>query len=352
MQKRAAREGNARKRFANYRREKNRYENSLKKIRKHTVKSRIKSINSGYKEIKAPEILSFVNNPEEVSRFISTLRYFQEKRQPVFVVLKHVKKIDYDGITVLLSAVVRFKARQIEFNGDLPDDGDAYKIILESGFVQYLNDQFKDEDQYELEAKKIYTHAQKSVDSELGQKIIESATKTIWGMPKRCTGVQRVFVELMQNTNNHASLESSGEKHWWLSVKHIKEEKKATFSFIDYGVGVFNSLKNKKPGNKFYGAIEKLYSKVISTMNGERDSDVLRLIFEGELHRTVTGKSYRGKGLPGIYQAFQQNRISNLCMITNNVMFSSTKNEYSALSNGFDGTFVYWELHENNLHLD
>jgi hypothetical protein len=352
MRKRARRAKEARRRFKNYKLEKNRLENHLSQTDKKAKRRKNKFVASGYVKIKAPSVLSFVRNPEEVSEFISELRKIQERKQPVFVVLQHVKEIDYDGITVLLSAVVRFKARHILFNGDLPADMATRKIIEESGFFEYINDKFKDEDQYELKAKKIYTHAKKNVDSTLGQKIIESASKTVWGTQKRCTGVQRVFLELMQNTNNHASFDGMGEKHWWLSVKHIKEEKRVIFSFVDYGVGVFNSLKNKKPDSKFYGAFDKLREMAIASITRHSDSGVLKLIFEGELHRTATGKTYRGKGLPGIYQAFQRNQISNLSMITNRVVFNSAKNEYAPLLNEFEGTFVSWELNTNNSNLD
>jgi hypothetical protein len=58
------------------------------------------------------------------------------------------------------------------------------------------------------------------------------------------------------------------------------------------------------------------------------------LIFEGELHRTATGKSYRGKGLPGVYEALQKNKISNLAMITNDTFYNSNGEQYRVLHNG------------------
>lgn len=346
----------ARLRFKRYRRDRNRFESHLSKeargfYRQNRQKKHLKAI--GYVEIKAPTVLSFVQNPDGVSEFISELRNLENLRHPAFIILKDVKEIDYDGITVLLSAVVRFQTKRIALNGDFPNDPTARNIIVESGFFNYINDyKFKNEDHYELTATKIYTHAKKNVDSILGQKIIESSSRIVWGVQKRCPGIQRVFLELMQNTNNHASFDRPGEKHWWLSVKHIQAEKRVTFSFVDYGVGVFNSLRNKKPNDKFYGVFEQLYARSIGRMTGNSDTALLPLIFQGELHRTATGKTYRGKGLPGIYQALQRNQISNLAMITNNVVYNSKKGTYLPLSVPFDGTFVYWELTNKNSNLD
>lgn len=296
--------------------------------------------------VKAPALLSFVRNPEGVSHFISQLRYCFDKRKPVWVVLQHVKDIDYDGITVLLSVMVRYKSKRIEFNGDFPLDKGVRQTLEDSKFFDHLlKSRFRDEDSYDLKGQSsIVTHAMKTVDSELGEKIIESASETVWGVKRRCPGVQRTFIELMQNTNNHASLEKEGDKHWWLSVKKIPNENRVAFSFVDYGVGVFHNLKNKRLDNKFYGVLERLYERFRYGNN----ADVLKLIFLGELHKTASGKPFRGKGLPGIYEALQGNKLSNFAMITNNVFFHSQGNEYRILNNEFQGTFVYWEITTSN----
>ena len=299
-------------------------------------------------KVKAPDVLSFVRNPEEVCKFIAQLRECFDKKKPVWVVLKHVREIDYDGITVLLSVMVRFKSMHIEFNGDFPLDKAVRKTIEDSKFFDHLKGTFRDEDAYDLTGKSsILTHAKRTVDSELGQKLIESATKTVWGEKRRCPGIQRTFIELMQNTNNHASLETEGDKHWWLSVKHIKEQNRVAFSFVDYGVGVFYNLKNKPQDNKFFGVWERLYERFRYGNNAE----VLKLIFLGELHKTASGKPFRGKGLPGVYDALKRNKLSNFAMITNNVFFQSNGDEYRILHNEFQGTFIYWELTLDNSSL-
>jgi len=347
IQRRARRSLAARLRFKRYRRQKNRQEGGLPKPDRQRL-HQFQHQPIPYTKVTAPPVLSFVRNPEEISKFISNLGACFNKRKPVWVVLKDITEIDYDGITVLLSVVVRFKSNRIHFNGDLPSDPGVRRTLEESGFFDHLREDFRDRDSYALTSKSlIHTHAMRNVDSVLGQKIIESASETVWGQRRRCPGVQRAFIELMLNTNNHASLEREGEKHWWLSVKHIKEESRVKFSFVDYGVGVFHSLKNKRPGSKFFGILDRLQDRFRYGNN----ADVLKLIFQGELHRTATGKPFRGKGLPGVYEAFEKNKISNFVMITNNVFFNSSQNEYRILSNEFQGTFVYWELTKQNKSL-
>lgn len=70
---------------------------------------------------------------------------------------------------------------------------------------------------------------------------------------------------------------------------------------------------------------------------------------EGEIHRTVTGQHFRGKGLPGIKEVLNRNQISNLCVISNNVIAKiNTNSAFNKLKSEFCGTFVSWELNELN----
>ncbi len=79
------------------------------------------------------------------------------------------------------------------------------------------------------------------------------------------------------------------------------------------------------------------------------NADLLNLILNGDLHRTVTGEHYRGKGLPGIAEAVKRNQISNLHIITNDVFGNVSKQDYRMLDSKITGTFIYWELNYDNV---
>lgn len=318
--------------------------NKLEKLKQHSLNIKHKD----YVKIKAPSNFSFIENTEEVSLFIKKLNRQYEGKKKVYILLDGVEKVSYGAIVVLLSIMIKFKTSNIDFNGNFPKNQEAKKIITQSGFFEYLYKNIKEEERYSIHPKTntIHTHAWKDVDSELGAEIVQNASKTIWGENRRCQGVQRALLELMQNTNNHAKIGIEGEKHWWLSVNHSKEEKKVSFSFIDFGVGVFKSLDNKTNTSKFFGWKEKLAKAFNYTSNVE----LLKLILEGKMHKTVTNKHFRGKGLPGIREVMKRNQISNLHIITNDVYCNVEKNEYKKISNNFSGTFVYWELNNNNVN--
>lgn len=333
--------------FKKYQKQKNKSELNLP-IPERTYKRKFEIEHKDFVKIKAPEKLSFIDYPEQFSNFIEKLKLQFEKKNKVFIKLRDVTEISYGAIVVLLSILVKFKSNKIDFDGDFPNDTKANQILIESGFFKYLFSRFNEEDRYLLNKSSIHTHAWKNVDSELSSKLIKEATKTIWNEERRCQGVQRTLIELMQNTNNHAVIDKEGEKHWWVSVHHDKANKIVRFSFIDFGVGVFNSLNHKTKDSKWYNWQDKLKKKFGYSNNAE----LLRLILEGKLHKSVTEKYYRGKGLPGIKEAQERNQLSNLHIITNNTFARIDKNEYKSLINSFSGTFVYWEINENNISCD
>ncbi len=298
--------------------------------------------------IKAPKNFSMISNTEETLNFIARLEECYAKKRKVFVDLESVDHIGNGAIVVLLSKMVQFKSSNIDFNGNYPKNRYARSILKESGFIKNLFKDFTVEDEYVIgdENNKIYTHGQRNVNPVLSSDIIKHLSKLIWETPQRCIGVQRVFLELMQNTNNHASFDNLGEKHWWLSVDYDKENNKAKFSFIDFGVGIFKSLENKNSGSKFYRIIEK----VKNIYKYGNNAELLKLLLEGEIHKTATGDYYRGKGLPGIVNALKQNRISNLTIISNNAMADVNNNKYKLLNKALNGSFFSWELNYNNEH--
>jgi hypothetical protein len=296
---------------------------------------------------RAPQHMCFLRNPDEMATFIGELKNCAEKRMPVYVDISHVQEIDLNAVTALLAVMVQFKSRGIKFNGNMPQNHSAKKLLIDSGFFEHLSGKYLHTDSYDFYGSSVYTHGKLCVDSEFSQSLIEKAATTVWGERFRCPGVQRTFIELMQNTNNHASLKRKGEKHWWISVQHLPQERRVLFSFVDFGIGVFESLANKPKESTFYNIIERLKR----LFHVETNAQILKLVFEGELHKTVTGQYYRGKGLPGIYSVLKKNQLAKLSMITNDVYFCSERGEFRRLKHGFSGTFVSWELTELSEHL-
>lgn len=300
---------------------------------------------SNYTIISAPLNFSFIQNVSKTAKFIRKLEALYEKRKKVYVDLSRITFLDYSAISVLVSVMFTFKSRNIEFNGNFPENLSLKKLLIESDFFKYLNKPISNKLEYSVGKKnQIFTRANKEVNSELGFVVMEEASQTIWGEKRTCKGLQRTLLELMHNTNNHADKSAKGVKHWWLSVNHNIKEKKVSFAFIDYGVGIFESLKDKPHDNKWY----KLYDKISNKLKYGSNEEILKLLLEGEIHMTVTGEHFRGKGLPGIKQVQDRNQIDNLHIISNDVYADVKKDNYQKIQHSFSGTFAYWEINETN----
>lgn len=315
----------------------------------HYSPSQINKKFLGYKHVWAPSYFSLVKNEIQVLNFLSRLKQCLDSKQKVLVRLERVTSMTTDAIVVLLSSMVRFKLMHIDFNGTYPLNNRVRGILLKSGFFKYLYSQYKDEENYEFNEmdSKLYTHGCKAVVSSLADKLIKSASNSLWGEPRRCQGAQKTLVELMHNTFDHASLQK-GEKHWWLSVEHDKKEKCVTFSFIDFGMGIYNSLENKNSNDPLRKAWDTL--KSINPF-AKSQVELIKLILKGELHRSQSGDYYRGKGLAKIYDLCKGNKISSLCIISNKAYINVEDNDYRSIKDEFQGTFISFKININTISL-
>lgn len=296
-----------------------------------------------YVHIYAPSVLSLVKNQEEVIRFVNEIKYSFKQGRKVFVVLSRVEEITDDAIVVLLSYMILFKEKNIDFNGNYPKTKEAARKLKQSGFFDYLFKKGQEEYSVKKPNNTIYTHGNNRADSAFSGKLIETASKFVWGETRRCPGVQNTFTELMANTYKHASA-TEGEHHWWVSMTKDLEQKKVVFGFVDYGVGIFRSLSNKSPNDKMYKGLEKLWQKFPWANNNAKK---MKLILEGELHKTVTLQSNRGRGLPYIHTCQENKTIDSLVIISNNVYADVKNGVYKLLDNEFIGTFVTWEMNSS-----
>ena len=354
----AQRQARARKRFSNYRTKKNRRFQGISKELKKVILSNEKhkqDLETKYKDyvkISAPENLSMLENAEQTIAFINEIEKNFKLNKKVYVRLEHVKTIAHGAIVVLLSIMMKFKSHKIPFNGDKPKDSRCRHLLETSGFFKQLYRQ--EGEGFFIDADRIFTHANKIVDQQLSDNLIEAISTLIWKEPRRCPRLQRDFIELMQNTNNHADIMTEGVHHWWTTAYYIPSLNKACFAFIDYGVGILESLKNSDRG-RFKGLFKDIYEFFKPSNNTE----LMKHLLNGDIHalaqrrreQSKTKQYYRGKGLPGIFRSLKRNHISNLVVISNDVLAYCDSEEYNLLSNKFSGTFVYWELNEQNHNL-
>lgn len=292
--------------------------------------------------INAPSNFSLIGNPEEFVAFINQLEHRYEQKHEVYIEMKDIVSISIDAISVLLSCLAKFKENGIYFEGSFPKDENCKSKIIKSGFFDYVTKSYEnmvENNGVRLRGKQdaIITHGSLDVLQDLSADVILEANRHIHGEKRRNFGVQSTLIELMTNTGEHASGSTKTKQEWWLSIEKTENPKTVKFSFIDYGIGIFNSL-NKK------GFLQILRNM----LSNQSNSECLREIFEHKIHKTSTGESFRGKGLPEIKENLDNNSFSSLRVLTNDVFADVTAGQYNDLDYHFNGTFFYFELSKEN----
>ncbi|MBK8424800.1 MAG: hypothetical protein IPL27_01940 [Lewinellaceae bacterium] len=138
----------------------------------------------------------------------------------------------------------------------------------------------------------------------------------------------------MQNTNNHAGL-TRGKYDWWLHVYNHPDSFKTSYTFLDLGIGIFESLPAKSFKRNF-----------LDVLGITSNLDLIPKLFAGEI-KSRTARPERGKGIPQVYECSQHKAFEKFFLISNDVYADLKSNENKILKNKFNGTLFYWELNNN-----
>jgi hypothetical protein len=272
-----------------------------------------------------PKRFSVVQHPEEAIAFLSNLNLYAQKHN-LTLDLSRVTTLTSDAIAVLVATLNSL--RETYVRGNLPDDPDAQRILVGSGFFNHLHSMqpLPSTSQGQISRKR-----SQKVQPDLARDLIHFGTKSLSGAEQKCNAAYRVLIESMLNTHNHAAKYMGKRETWWATVYADAIKKRVCFTFVDTGVGIFKSVR--------LGKLRGLYRRlrVIS------DADILREILQGEVESS-TGLSYRGKGLPAIYQLSQLGKIKSLVIVANDVYANISKEEYKLIPVAFRGTLLYWEV--------
>ena len=288
------------------------------------------------KEIEAPINFSFQKNMDEVLGFISRLERMLNEKKSVFVNLQNVASIDIEAIVLLLGIMAEFHSSSVDFNGNFPINPYVKNKLDSSGFLQKL---YGNDSTYTFGSNRgIFTHGKNVLDQVLTSEIISDSLEAVFDQRRRSMGAQRILVEAMKNTLQHASNDTT-KRHWWLSVRKEKKDKKVIFSFVDYGVGIFKSLQTKSQNDPGYNRFSKLFNL------GVKNRTILSGIMDGSLQAVSrTRQSKHGTGLPGMKTALDNNYISKFVILSNDVYAEVHKNEYRTVKPKFSGTLIQFEI--------
>lgn len=173
----------------------------------------------------------------------------------------------------------------------------------------------------------------KKVEPKTAQEMIVFATQSLFGARRKEFASYSTFIECMGNTFEHSDKAGEGRELWWASVYCNPSTRKVQCTFVDAGIGIFESIVFKGLWKKLTGGVKKAVSR----------PEILRDLLERKIG-SRTGESYRNRGMPKIYSDAKAGRISNLVIITDTVYADIDRDEFRTISKRFRGTFYYWEF--------
>lgn len=281
----------------------------------------------------APSNFSLIHNTEE------TLEYFKKAHKE----LKNKNRILFDisGVTTLTTdaiavQIAKIKDQRFHFNsgilGNAPKDENLKKLFLQSGFYEYVNTRGTKP----VNNKKLLIHeiTNNRVEPDKAKEAYLLGLKHTFQNEDIFEPLYNVLIEIMQNTNNHAGA-TRGKYDWWLHVYNHPDSAKTSYTFLDLGVGIFESL-----------PVQSFKRNFLEMLGLKSNLDLVPKLFAGEI-KSRTALPERGKGIPQVYECSQHHYFEKFILISNDIYADLKTNENRIIKNQFNGTLFYWELNKN-----
>lgn len=294
-----------------------------------------------HKTVKAPNNFKFIDNTEEVLKFIANLNnssnYRSNKKREKYLVasLKNIVAIDYAAISIFTATMRKLSGQQVYVRGDFPANKEARKVLTGSGFFEYVHIKNSKKSEFSHPSKLVFF---KKGEGKLTQKHnmeigedLKDINKQLSGNRLHLKNIKSVILEICGNSLEWAD---SFNNQWLLGID--REEDYVIFTATDLGKGILKDLRRK------------FSDKVIDLINN--DVTILNKAFEKQ-YESNSKEGNRNKGLPKIKEAFDNNNISSLIVVTNKVILNFDKNsepKSRELKSEFHGTFYQWKLTKDN----
>ena len=209
----------------------------------------------------------------------------------MFFNLSGVCIITSDAVMYLISIIrnlKRFQGLQIVCKGNVPYDESARNYLAKTGFYNYVTATKALNDKHDDNIVKILTG--KNTDSNIAAKVCDFVRAKFDTASIQTKWLYRSIIEMMTNTFQHAynglGINNDMSSNWYLYVEN--QQDCIRFVFLDTGVGIPATIK-------------KNYAERIASFINHDDATYIASALKGDF-RTSTGQTYRGKGLPALYE--------------------------------------------------
>ncbi len=281
-----------------------------------------------------PDDFSLINNTEKVLDFFSTAYKKLKAKKRIFFDISKIKTLTTDAIALFIAKInyENFHCKT-SLMGNEPNDHELKNIFIQSGFYEHV----KIKGTKPKNNKKLLVHkiTNNRVEPDIAKEACLVGLRHTFNNEEIFEPLYDILIEIMQNTNNHAG-QTRGLYDWWLHVYTHQESKKTSYTFVDLGVGIFDSLPVKSFKRDF-----------LELLGLTSNLDLVPKLFAGEI-KSRTALPERGKGIPQVFECSQNNTFEKFILISNDVYADLKTHKNRMLKQNFEGTLFYWEINNNN----
>jgi len=286
-----------------------------------------------YIEHIAPERFSFIHNTNVVLKyFIEAEKLFRRKEKINFNI-NDIQELTPDAIALLVASV---NDKDFHHNsgyiGGAPVKPELKKLFEESGFYKFVGTSgFHEVGDGNLLHKEKHT----KVMPLLAKNAALAGIRHTFGNENPYEPLYNILIECMSNTNNHATNPKNAEKcKWWLYVYNEPDTKNTSYSFLDLGVGIFDSI-----------IVKNYITKAVKKLGLYKNINFVDDLLSGQIQsRIEEDREIRGKGIPQIVEYSKRSTFKEFYIITNDVKIDIKTSKKEQLDDSFRGTFIYWKI--------
>ncbi|SFF27327.1 hypothetical protein [Flavobacterium xueshanense] len=283
--------------------------------------------------LSAPADFSLINNTEKTISYFNLAQNTIKSNNGILFDISKITTLTTDAIAVQIAKIKdeRFHLNQ-RILGNEPDDEDLKKLFTQSGFYEYVNTTNK----HPKNDKKLLIHeiTNNRVEPDIAKEACLIGLKYTFKNEEIFEPLYDILIEIMQNTNNHAG-NTRGKYDWWLHVYNHLDSSKTSYTFLDLGVGIFESL-----------PVKSFKRDVLELIGLTSNLDLVPKLFAGEI-KSRTARPERGKGIPQVFECSQDPVFDKFILISNDIYADLKTKENKIIKTPFNGTLFYWEINNN-----
>ncbi|MEI6766360.1 MAG: hypothetical protein WCM76_12015 [Bacteroidota bacterium] len=176
-----------------------------------SVKRNLKPKNpTKYKNLPSPPNFSFINNTENILDYFNLAEKTIKDRKQVIFDISEITDLTPDAITLLIGKIndKNFN-RGIQITGNAPRDETLRTIFIESNFYGYVHSKIP---KYNKDTNLLlHKETHNKVEPRIAKEACLIGIKHTFKNEEIYEPLYDILIEAMQNTNNHAGLDTSGK---------------------------------------------------------------------------------------------------------------------------------------------